>query len=66
MICSIPETFRICTRCDSDMADTHVRPFYKFWLEIEDEEGTREQIAGALPSVSCPALFSSFEYVSDL
>lgn len=48
------------------MADTHVRPFYKFWLEIEDEEGTREQIAGALPSVSCPALFSSFEYVSDL
>ena len=40
------------------MAETHVRPFYRFWLEIEDEEGSRERIVGALPSVRRPLLLS--------
>ena len=45
---------------------SHVRPFYKFWLEIEDEEGTREQIVGALSSVSshCLVLYT-FGHTTD-
>ncbi|GJE87059.1 hypothetical protein PsYK624_031420 [Phanerochaete sordida] len=52
----IPESFRICTRCDTDMAETHVRPFYRFWLEIEDEDGARECVIGA---------FSSYPFLPD-
>lgn len=49
---SIPKAFRICTKCDSDMADTYMQPFYRFWFEIEDEEGTRSSVTVTSPMVS--------------
>lgn len=33
------------------MSETYAQPFYKFWLEIEDEEGTRLRLIAAHPSL---------------
>ncbi|KAI0086229.1 hypothetical protein BDY19DRAFT_962069 [Irpex rosettiformis] len=43
----IPDQFRICVTCDSDMADTFARPYYKFSLILEDDEGVRLSVAPA-------------------
>ena len=34
-----------------DMADTNVQPFYRFSLEVEDDEGTRLQVPMATTKV---------------
>lgn len=50
MLCSIPANFKICTKCDDSM-DTHVRPIYRFFFEIEDEEGDRLIVSAVNPKV---------------
>lgn len=53
---SIPDHLRICTECDADMLDTNAKPFYKFCLEVEDDEGTRLQVPMASMKVGLRSL----------
>ena len=43
--------FQICTKCDDSMNETHVRPFYRFSFQIEDEEGERLNVSAGNPGV---------------
>ncbi|KAI0345219.1 hypothetical protein BDW22DRAFT_1354123 [Trametopsis cervina] len=58
----IPETLRICTNCDSDMADTNARPYFKFTLMIEDDEGARLQV----PVVASKELPTGAGFLADV
>lgn len=44
LLFSIPAQRRICTKCDESLDETHVKPFWRFFLRVEDEEGTTLEI----------------------
>ena len=44
LLFSIPARRRICTKCDESLDETHVKPFWRFFLRVEDEEGTTLEI----------------------